>query len=134
MECSCGLRSSLMSTNHTIQHQGIEISNTVEFRHQTTTTPVVTPENRILHGLTTITDALIDAPTAHSDAQLQFITSLRKASASWASPDDTPTPTTTIPLPSLSQICQSIIVKNMIMKHPKLQHPIYPHPSPRVSN
>ena len=45
-----------------------KISNTVEFRHKTITNPVVTPEYSIIHGLTTLTDALIDAPTDQSDA------------------------------------------------------------------
>ena len=46
-----------------------QISDTVEFRHQTITTPVVAPEYRILRGLTTLTDALTDVPTAQSDSQ-----------------------------------------------------------------
>ena len=52
--------------------QGIKskkISDTVEFCHQTITTPVVTPKHRILHGITRLTDYLTDAPTAYSDAQ-----------------------------------------------------------------
>ena len=67
-----------------------KISNTVEFRHQTITTPVVTPDNRIFHGLTTLTYFLTDATTAHSDAQLQAIKAMCDASASWVSPDETP--------------------------------------------
>ena len=38
--------------------------NTVEFRHQTITTAVVTPGYCILHEITTLTDALTDATTA----------------------------------------------------------------------
>ena len=75
----------------------------VEFRHQTITTPVVNPEDRILRGLTILIDSLTDATTSQSDAQLQSITSLLEASASWLSPDDTPTPTAIIPLPGPDQ-------------------------------
>ena len=76
-----------------------KISDTVEFRRQNITTPVVTPEDRILHGLTMITNSLMYSPTAQLYAQIQSIKSLHDASASWASLDETPTPTITIPLP-----------------------------------
>ena len=62
----------------------------MKFRHQTITTPVVTPEDQILHGLTILTYALTDVPIDQLDAQLQAITALCEASASWASPDETP--------------------------------------------
>ena len=45
-----------------------KISDTVELRHQTTTTPMVNPKDRILHGLKTITDDLMDLPKSQSDA------------------------------------------------------------------
>ena len=47
-----------------------KISNTVDLHHQTITTPVGTSEDRITHGITTLTDDLTDAPTDQSDAQL----------------------------------------------------------------
>ena len=122
----CVSRSLSMSMDHTTQNQGREISDTVEFRHQIITTPVVTPEDRILHEITTLIYFLMDAPTYQSDAQLQAITALLKSSSSWESPDETPTPTATILLPSPDQTRQSIIVQKMMMKHPKLQHPVPP--------
>ena len=64
-----------------------QISDTVEFPHQTITNPVVTPEDRILHGLITLIDALTDAPTAQSDAKRQAIVALHDASNSWAAPN-----------------------------------------------
>ena len=45
-----------------------QISDKLDFRHQTITTPVMTPEDRILHGLTTLTDSLTNLPTAQLDA------------------------------------------------------------------
>ena len=64
-----------------------KISDTVEFCHQTITTPVVTPEDRIPHGITTLKYALTDAPTAQSDAQNQAIADLSDASNSWTAPN-----------------------------------------------
>ena len=70
---------------HIIPHdiKAEKISDTVDFHHQNITTPVVTPEEHILHGFTTLTNYLANAPTAYSDAQLQNITALCDASASW---------------------------------------------------
>ena len=60
------------------------ISDTVEYRHQSITSPTVTPANRILHGIYTLTNALTNAPSAVHDAQLDAITVLRDACQSWA--------------------------------------------------
>ena len=54
----------------------------VDFRHQTITTPVVTPEDHIIHGLATLKYSLTDAHTYQYDAQLQSITALHDVSAS----------------------------------------------------
>ena len=72
----------------------------MEFCHQTITTPVVTPEDRIPHGITTLKYALTDAPTAQSDAQRQSIVALRYASKSWAAPNEKPDPA--VPTPRLN--------------------------------
>ena len=104
----------------------------MKFRHQTITTPVVTLENRILHGITTLKNALTDATTAQSDAQLQAITALRYAFVIFASPDETPATTDTILLPISAQTCQSIRAKKRMLKQPGLQHPITPQTTPRV--
>ena len=63
-----------------------QISDRLEFCHQTITTLVVTPKFCILYNLTTLIDALTDVPTAKLDAQYQSITDLSDASNSWASP------------------------------------------------
>ena len=90
MEYRCGSRSLPMKMRHPTRHQAEQISDTVYFCHQIITTPVVTPEDQILHGITTLTDALTDAPSAQLDAQLQSITALCEAFASWSYPDETP--------------------------------------------
>ena len=95
----------------------------MKFRHQTITTPVVTPEDQILHGLTILTYALTDVPIDQLDAQLQAITALRDASVSWTSPDDTPAQ---IPVPAPDQTRQSIRVQRIMLKQPRIQHPIPP--------
>ena len=103
-----------------------KISDTVELYHQTITTPVVIPKDRILHGITMLINSLADAPTAQSYAQLQAITTLKEVSASWSSPDETSAPTATILLPTPEQTRRSIRVQKIMLKHPKLQHPIPP--------
>ena len=80
-----------------------QISGTVESHHQTITTLVVNPKYCIIHGLTTLTDALTDAPTAQSDAQRQSIVALRYASKSWAAPNEKPDPAVPIPRPTPAQ-------------------------------
>ena len=59
-----------------------QIPDMEELRHQTITTPVAALDDRILHGITTRTDALTDAPTAQSDAKIQATTDLHDSSAS----------------------------------------------------
>ena len=106
------------------------ISDTVEFRHQTIPTPVVTPGYRILHGLTTITDSLTDVPTGHSDAQLKAISALRDATDSWATPDERPDPSIPIPRHTPAQTrCANKTLKR------KLEPPFITHQTaPRVPN
>ena len=60
------------------------ISDTVEYRHQSITGPTVTPADRILHGIYTLTNALTDASSAVHDAQLNAIIALGDACQSWA--------------------------------------------------
>ena len=57
----------------------VTISDTVEYRHDHLTLPSVTPADRILHGLHSLTGALADVPTACCDAQLKAISDLREA-------------------------------------------------------
>ena len=102
----------------------------MEFRHQTITTPVVTPKNRILHSLATLTDALTDAPTAQSDAQGQAISDLRDAYNSWAAPNERSYPAVPIMSPTPSQTRRAMKILEMNLKHPPITH----QPNPRVPN
>ena len=103
----------------------------VDFHHQNIPTPVVTTEDRILHGITTLTDALTDSPTAQLYAQLQAIKSLWDASASWASPYETPVqPSLHVP----DQTRKYIRVQKRILKQTRLKQPITPQPTPREPN
>ena len=61
----------------------VTISDTVEYRHNQLTMPSVTPADRILHGLHSLTGALADVPTACCDAQLKAISNLRNACSQW---------------------------------------------------
>ena len=46
----------------------ISVSDTVEFLHRFITTPTLTPEDRILHGINTLSNAIQDNPSATYDA------------------------------------------------------------------
>ena len=59
--------------------RAVQISNTVEFRHQHLTQPEVTPMDRIVHGVNTLTCALKDAPHIACDNQLFAIHALQQA-------------------------------------------------------
>ena len=61
-----------------------QISNTVEFRHQTITQPTLTSDDRVLHGMQNFTVALKDAPTVACDTQLQAIAELRNVLRDWS--------------------------------------------------
>ena len=51
----------------------------MEFRHQHLTQPEVTPMDRIVHGVNTLTCALKDAPQIACDNQLFAIHALQQA-------------------------------------------------------
>ena len=63
------------------------ITDTVEFRHHYLTQPVLTPEDRLLHGMNTLSCALKDAPSVACDAQLQALANLREIFHHWAERD-----------------------------------------------
>ena len=46
----------------------INVSDTVEFLHHFITNPTLTPEDRILHGINTLSSAIKDRPTATYEA------------------------------------------------------------------
>ena len=50
-----------------------QVSDTVEFRHQNLTLPKIIPMDRIVHGVTTLTCALKDAPIIACNNQLVVI-------------------------------------------------------------
>ena len=126
----CSPRSLLLPTGYTTRHQGQKISDTVEFFHQTITIPLITPEECILHGLTTLTDVLTDVPTAQSDPQCQSIAALLNAYYSWATPNEKPDPSITIPRPTPAQTRRAM---KKLERKPK-QPPITHHPTLRVTN
>ena len=67
----------------------VTISDTVEYRHDHLTIPNVTSADKILHGLQSLTGALVDAPTTRVDAQLQAIERLRDACHRWRASSET---------------------------------------------
>ena len=78
----------------------VTISDTVECRHDHLTLPSVTPADRILHGLQSLTGALVDVPTARCDAQLKAISNFCDAYSQWqaSSPVQDPVgPATSVP-------------------------------------
>ena len=102
----------------------------MEFRHKTITTPVVTPEDHILHGITTLTNALTDAPMAHLYAQRQAIAALHKAYTSLATPNERPDPSIPIPRPNPAKTRRAMKLLERDIKHPNITHQI----APRVPN
>jgi hypothetical protein len=58
-------------------------SDTVEFWHAYRTIPVPTAEDRIVHGLHAITDALMDTPPPTTISQLDALSNLRDMFESW---------------------------------------------------
>ena len=56
-----------------------EVSDTVELRHHNLTLPTVTPMDLIVHGVTTFTYTLHEAPTIACDNQLAEIKALHQA-------------------------------------------------------
>ena len=73
--------------------QEINVYDTVEFLHQFITTPTITLEYRILHGLNTLSGAIKDVCTATYEAQIQAITKLRDICTGWAGIDTLTNPT-----------------------------------------
>ena len=65
----------------------INVSNTVEFLHHFITTPNLTPEDRILHGIKTLSSAIQDRPTATYEAQIQDIKKMRDICKGWVGLD-----------------------------------------------
>ena len=64
--------------------RAVQISDTVDFRHQHLTQPEVTPIDHIVHGVNTLTCALKDAPQIACDNQLFAIYALQQAIHRWS--------------------------------------------------
>ena len=62
----------------------INVSDMVEFLHNFITTPTLTPEDRILHGTNTLSNAIQDKPSATYEAQIQAIAKLRDICTGWS--------------------------------------------------
>ena len=65
----------------------INFSDTVKFLHHFITTPTLTPEDCILHGINTLSIAIQDKPTATYEAHIQAITKLWDIFTGWAGID-----------------------------------------------
>ena len=65
----------------------INFSDTVEFLHHLITTPTLTPEYCILHGINTLSSAIKDRATDTFEAQIQAITKLRDICTLWVGID-----------------------------------------------
>ena len=82
-----------------------QVSETVEFRHHHLTLPDITPTDRIVHGVTTLTCDLQDAPSIACNNQLAAIQALCQVIHSWDQPTLTLLKVTqvTTPLPTLTR-------------------------------
>ena len=82
----------------------VTISDTVEYRHKHLTIPTVTPADKILHGLHSLTGALTDAPTARVDAQLKAIGDLHDACHQWLATGNPVSPAPVVPTVPVSTV------------------------------
>ena len=98
------------------------VYDTVEFLYQLITTPTRTPEDRILHGINTLSSAIQDRPTATYEAQIQAITKLRDICTGWAGIDT----------PRKSQLQEQTSPCRRSPRVEKLQHPQKAQQPPRV--
>ena len=57
--------------------KAVQISDTLKYRHHYLTQPTLTPEDRVLHGLKTLTCALADTPSQICEEQLRAISILQ---------------------------------------------------------
>ena len=77
-------RCQLFIPGYTIE---IIVSDTVEFLYQFITTQNLNLEDRILHGINTLSSTIKYRPTATYEAQIQAITKLRDICTGWAGID-----------------------------------------------
>ena len=94
-----------------------KVSDTVEFRHHHLTQPTVTPMDRIVHSVATLTCALHEAPTIACENQLSTIQALHQAIKRWDKltlPTRTKLHLTTLP-PTSTRQCS--IMRHMCCPH-----------------
>ena len=103
--------------------QEINVSDTVKFIHQFITTPTITPEYCILHGLNTLSGTIKDVPTATYEAQIQAITKLRDIYTWWAGIDNLTHPAPIAQPPRKSQVHELKSQRRRYPRVEKLQQP-----------
>ena len=91
----------------------INVSDTVEFLHHFITTPTLTPEYCILHGINTLSSAIQDKHTSTYEAQIQAITKLQ----------DVCTERTGIDNPHKTQVQEQTRPRHRSQRVEKLQQP-----------
>ena len=60
------------------------VADTIGFRHHKLTLPSVTPEDKVLHGVQQLMEALKNTPSSTVYAQLQAIKALQDTIEHWA--------------------------------------------------
>ena len=63
--------------------KAVQISDTHKYRHHYLTQPTLTPEDRFLHGLQTLTCSLEDASSQMCEEQLRSISTLQGLFVQW---------------------------------------------------
>ena len=67
------------------------VSDTVEFRHVSITAPQITPEDKVINGITKLKSELAFIPVPNEDNQIEAISNLRnlfyKHSKNWDIPN-----------------------------------------------
>ena len=77
-------------------------SDTIDFRHHKLTLTLVTPEDKVLHGLQQLTASHKKTPASTVDAQLQYIKALQDTIENWAVDTKAPMATADLPRHTLS--------------------------------
>ena len=101
----------------------VQVLDTVEFRHHNLTLPDITPDDRIVHGVTNLTCTLRVTPTIVCDNQLALIQALRQTIQKW----DHPTLTSSIQVapvpPPLPTPKRNHSIMRPIRRHAPVQPP-----------
>ena len=87
----------------------INVLDTVEFLHKFITSPTITPEDHILHGINALSGAIKDAPTATYEAQIKAITTLFGICTGWAGNDALANPAPPVQPPQNSHVHEPLV-------------------------